>query len=562
MSKNRVLVEEQFTWYETNLPLLERKKRGHFSTPPRLVEKILDACCYTPDNDLTQVRVLDPACGSGNFLIEAARRLQAFSVRAGLSSRECVLLLQRNLWGIDPDPISCFLAEMHVQTIIHSSASRPTPFSPLHIHQADSLVLPWEPTVDLFIANPPYLAAKNNDLSGYNFAQQRGQADSYLLFLNLAFQVVRPGGWIGLVLPDPVLARANAARERARLLEETTLYHLWHFSDVFAADVGAVVLIARKSPPKRIHYISCIRGNWHSTVSFVPQHQVQQSLFSHQSGAEFRYLLNQGRRDALEHLRSCLEETPASERRLALLSEFLSISRGEELGKESPYIQNISIPLNPGSPSTIVYSRCDPCDRPDPYPRPAIDLPDALSTTFPVLRGGIDIHPYSPPTANCLIARTAISKPLERYLSPKLLVVKSTDRLQATLDQQGYVALQTLYLLHLRNHYGNSDQLYFFLALLNSRLLREYVYALHTAYKMVQPQIEQRVLANLPVPLVKLEEQQQIIEQSKALASVCSSSGPVVEWSEHITRMYEELERAICALYDSALPGFLLTKES
>src|SRR5712691_674692 len=137
MSKNRVLVEEQFTWYETNLSLLERKKRGHFSTPPRLVEKILDACGYIPDNDLTQVRVLDPACGSGNFLIEAARRLQAFSVQAGSSSRESALLLQRNLWGIDPDPISCFLAEMHVRTIIHYDASQPIPFTPLHIHQAD-----------------------------------------------------------------------------------------------------------------------------------------------------------------------------------------------------------------------------------------------------------------------------------------------------------------------------------------------------------------------------------------------------------------------------------------
>ena len=85
MSKNRVLIEEQFNWYETNLPLMERKKRGHFSTPPMLVEKILDACCYTPDNDLTHVRVLDPACGSGNFLIGAARRFLAFSTRAGLS---------------------------------------------------------------------------------------------------------------------------------------------------------------------------------------------------------------------------------------------------------------------------------------------------------------------------------------------------------------------------------------------------------------------------------------------------------------------------------------------
>ena len=149
-----------------------------------------------------------------------------------------------------------------------------------------------------------------------------------------------------------------------------------------------------------------------------------------------------------------------------------------------------------------------------------------LPTSFPVLRGGIDIHPYSPPVANCLIARNAIRKPLERYLSSKLFVVKSTDRLQATLDQQGHIALQTLYLLHLRNPNDSSDQLYFFLALLNSRLLREYVYALHTAYKMVQPQIEQRVLASLPVPLVKLEEQQKIIEQSKALVHACSSFRP------------------------------------
>jgi hypothetical protein len=85
---------------------------------------------------------------------------------------------------------------------------------------------------------------------------------------------------------------------------------------------------------------------------------------------------------------------------------------------------------------------------------------------------------------------------------------------------------------------------------------------LHTAYKMVQPQIEQRNLASLPVPLVKLEEQQKIIAQAKILMHACSDSGSVVEWSEHISALYEEQERDICALYDSVLAGALLTKES
>ena len=47
MTKSKLIIEEQqrdqIGWYETSLSLMERKKRGHFSTPPLLVEKILDA---------------------------------------------------------------------------------------------------------------------------------------------------------------------------------------------------------------------------------------------------------------------------------------------------------------------------------------------------------------------------------------------------------------------------------------------------------------------------------------------------------------------------------------
>jgi hypothetical protein len=172
---------------------------------------------------------------------------------------------------------------------------------------------------------------------------------------------------------------------------------------------------------------------------------------------------------------------------------------------------------------------------------------------YPVLRGGRDIRPYGPYFSGWWIAREAITKPLERYLSPKLLVVKSTDRLQAALDMQGHIALQTLYILHLHTREAGADDLYFFLSLLNSRLLRQYVYMLHTAYKWVQPQIEQHVLARLPIPIIAPAEKQPIIERAKLLARACSEIGPVVEWNEAMQNVYEEQERAICALYTSAL---------
>jgi SAM-dependent methyltransferase len=536
-------LENVSSWYEVGLPPKERKRRGHFSTPSELVKQILDACGYTSRADLTRVRLLDPACGSGNFLVEAAHRLVAFGTCLGLDQAAQAALMQHNLWGLDPDPIACFLTEMQLRAISHNDR--------LHIHQADALALPWKPCVDLFVANPPYLAAKNTDLSGYQSAQQRGQADSYLLFLSLALQALRPGGWMGLVLPDPVLARANAAKERERLLEEATVHHIWHLSGVFAAEVGAVVIIAQKCPPRHLHQVSWARGKWHllgcgpifsgtSATGRVPQ-----SLLRHQPGAEFRYLLSSARRAAIERLRAHLDGTPAITRRLASLGEFLTISRGEELGKDSPYITKsvdqipiatLATPATPGRPENG-------------------RLVDSVQY-YPVLLGGIDIRPYTVPTAKHCINREAVAKPLERYLSAKLLVVKSTDRLQATLDLQGQVALQTLYLLHPRTENTSEDDLYFFLALLNSRLLYEYVYSLHTAYKWVQPQIEQSVLARLPIPLVAAAERRHIIQLSRILMDACSEADPVVEWKQDMYRIYyEEQERAICALYETVLPG-------
>ena len=290
--------DNKLSWYEVGLAPEERKQRGHFSTPPELVKHILDACGYTPEADLARVRVLDPACGSGNFLAEAARRLVAFSTRIGLDQ---AALMQRNLWGFDPDPVACFLAEMQLHTMQHNHR--------LHIHQADALTLPWEPIVDLFVANPPYLAAKNADLSGYQSTRQRGQADSYLLFLSLALQALRSGGWMGLVLPDPLLARSNAAKERACFLAEATIHHIWHLSGVFAADVGAVVIIAQKCPPQRLHQVSWVRGKWQQEAkNMVPATgQVPQCLLRGQPGAEFRYLLSSRRGAAIERLRACLD---------------------------------------------------------------------------------------------------------------------------------------------------------------------------------------------------------------------------------------------------------------
>ncbi len=543
-----MLQYDVLNWYEASLPPQERKLRGHFSTPPQLVERILDACGYTTDKHLARIRVLDPACGSGNFLAGVASRLLTSTQHAGLSHKAQIAAVQRNIWGFDPDPVACFLAEMQLRTILteeskacHTHACRACKHehtTSLHIHQADGLAFRWEQAanIDLFLANPPYLATKNNDLSGYQYTRQRGQPDSYLLFLNLALQVVRPGGWIGLVIPDPVLARTNATIERQRLLAETTIHSLWHLSGVFPAYVGAAVLIAQKRPAPSVHQVAWLRGAWphqqgratkntvffgeNSTVSEHKKHLIPQSLLRSQPGAELRYLLSSVQDSLVGRLHAYLSTDRAmQERRFIPLDELVMVRRGEELSKNSRF---------------LVQKK--PADEQD---------------WLPILRGGIDLHPYTHPVADCWILREKVVKPLERYRMPKLLVVKSTGRLQATLDLEGHVVLQTLYLLCPRT--DDKNDLYFLLALLNSRVLQQYVSVLYTAYKWVQPQIEQHVLKHLPIPTLETAEKAAICQRAQALLLACDKMKPVVELDEHYKWLYEEQERAICTLYEKIL---------
>jgi hypothetical protein len=528
------------SWYEATLPSRERKVRGHFSTPPMLIERILDACGYSPEHDLSRLRVLDPACGSGNFLVATTRRLIAYTHRLSLSRVELVTLVQKNIWGFDPDPVSCFLSEMQLQDVLAEEEPRlsgnghrnDTQLRALHIHQADGLTFPWHDSqnIDLFLANPPYLAAKNTDLSGYRSARQRGQADSYLLFLDLALNVVRPGGWLAIVLPDPVLARANAAEERKRLLSQTTVHHLWHLAGVFTAYVGAVVIIAQKLPPPASHCISWQRAQWRedktgASLAAVQVGTIAQTLLRSQPRAELRYLLSDAHYDLVKRLHQRLQALSDAgidhSSHFTLLGTLATIHRGEELGKDHTLLSDM----------------------------PPVEVVDS----HPVLRGGVDVRPYAMPVAHCWIAGSGVMKPLQRYLVPKLLVVKSTGRLQATLDLEGHVVLQTLYMLSLREgtERAQEDELYYLLALLNSSVLREYVHTLHTAYKWVQPQLEQHVLAHLPIPTLATPEKNHIIKRARLLTLACSETSAVVELSTMV--LYQEQERAIRRMYEIAL---------
>ncbi|HJP67699.1 MAG TPA: DNA methyltransferase [Sphingomicrobium sp.] len=124
-------------------------------------------------------RVLDPACGSGNFLYLALRALKDIEHRAGLEAEalglhrefpqvgpECVLGLEVNEYASELARVTVWIGEIQWMRRNGFSVSRNPILKPLNnIRTCDALIdehgaqCRW-PAVDVVIGNPPFLGAK------------------------------------------------------------------------------------------------------------------------------------------------------------------------------------------------------------------------------------------------------------------------------------------------------------------------------------------------------------------------------------------------------------------
>lgn len=156
------------------------------------VRKVLEELC--------SFRVLDPACGCGNFLFVAYRelrlleyelkeRLVAVAKKTGMPPPDRDGLPYyplRNLHGIDIEPTSVMIARVTLwmgqrQMIDRVGAAEPVlPLVDLSgIQAADALAVPW-PNTDSIIGNPPFLGSQHI---------RRTRGDAYTEWLKKAFKI-------------------------------------------------------------------------------------------------------------------------------------------------------------------------------------------------------------------------------------------------------------------------------------------------------------------------------------------------------------------------------------
>ena len=92
--------------YETVIPADERRRLGEYYTPYWLARVMVPELVTDP----LRQRVLDPACGSGTFLVEAINHFLAVAAETDLDAKEAVERLRVSVIGIDVHPVAVHLA--------------------------------------------------------------------------------------------------------------------------------------------------------------------------------------------------------------------------------------------------------------------------------------------------------------------------------------------------------------------------------------------------------------------------------------------------------------------
>ncbi|MDR6846817.1 class I SAM-dependent DNA methyltransferase [Sphingomonas sp. BE137] len=206
---------------------------------------------------LAAFRVLDPACGSGNFLYVALRALKDIEHRANLDAEalglprgfprvgpECVLGIELNPYAAELARVSVWIGEIQWMRRNGFDAARNPILRPLKtIQQRDALVNEdgsatlW-PKCNVIVGNPPFLGAKlmNRKLGRAETAAVRslydgrlpGFTDLVCYWFENAREMIERGDAVraGLVATNSIRKNTNLPVLR-RIVATTTVFDAW-----------------------------------------------------------------------------------------------------------------------------------------------------------------------------------------------------------------------------------------------------------------------------------------------------------------------------------------------
>ena len=220
---------------------------------------------YSYRDYLLNLKILDPACGSGAFLNQALEflikehddldKLRKDFEGEGLGLYDIeASILEHNLYGVDINEDAIEIAKLSLWL---RSARRGRPLTKLanKIICANSLLeMPFEEnSFDIVIGNPPYIKEYTNKkafdgLRGSPYYQ--GKMDLWYFFGCQALDMIKENGLIGFIAPNNWISNSGASKFRNKVLEDGKILEFIDFGDfkVFEdAGIQTMIYIMTKS---------------------------------------------------------------------------------------------------------------------------------------------------------------------------------------------------------------------------------------------------------------------------------------------------------------------------
>lgn len=479
------------------------QKYGVVYTPDSLSDFVADLLYRFSDKKHSdELSILDPASGECSLLKAAKKYFNGTCTYTGID--------------IDSEATNRTKDEFQV---IHNDAILPQ-------NVKTDVATYWRKKlqpVDIVIANPPWSSEKvynRTDLSNAGYSLMSGQYDSYVLFIELSYKVLRDGGLMGFIIPDSLFDAQNV-NLRKFLTKNTQIKVIARLGEKIFDEVNraTTVIVCKKEIPTEESLTECFRLSTDDRKKYLSGkkslidcyfrsiHVVKQKRFL--SNCDYHFDIDTRANEEKLIKKICSKTIK--------WDEVFIFGRGVEISKTGKIVYCSHCGKAQGySKKHFLQGRKDCIYCKEEVLVNEMTIKNAITANatlggVPILVGesiqryGIHSNNYIIPNIKGINYKTP-----DLYAPPKLMVRKTGLGIYAAVDYSGKYTSQTVYIMR---SIKDNVQLEYYLALLNSRVVYYFYLKIYGENEWKShPYLTKQIIFSLPIrPYVGDDVDKQIV---------------------------------------------------